>query len=134
MGKISMTVLVVFLLCGHLFACGGGLMAYTPSDGNSGGNSNKKADFFFINKGVSSTMFDVKALQPVFREVNASGNERNEKNLSKRAKKRLAEKQAADAEKIAKNQAVGTCDSTASVHHSHQKEDVAPVLNLHKLH
>ncbi len=121
--KRSLTVL---LLCVYAaLGCGGGLMAYTPSSGNDG-SGNKKADFYFINKGVSTTMFDVKALQPVFREVTASGNERNDKNLSKRAKQRLEKKQ--------KEEMVDTTVATHNPAHHHNKEDVAPVLNLHKLH
>lgn len=102
-------------------------MAYTPSSGNDAG-TNKKADFFLISKGVSSTMFDVKSLQPVFREVTASGNERNDKNLSERAKKRLEKRRKEDAAKG------DTTAATHNPHHHHNKEDVAPVLNLHKLH
>lgn len=123
---LTLTVVLLSLTLQNAIACGGGLMAYTPSAGNET-TSGKKADFFLISKGVSSTMFDVKALQPVFREVTATGNERNEKNLSDRAKKRL--------EKRRKDEVAKACTTgTHTVHDVQDKEDVAPVLNLHKLH
>ncbi len=125
---LLLPVLITFI-CSESFACGGGLMAYTPSEGNSG-SSDKKASFYMINKGVATTMFDVKSLQPVFRDISSSGNERNDKNLSEAVLKRRAEK-----ELEAKSDTTAECvDSTHMKHHAHDNENVSPVLNLHKLH
>ncbi len=133
MKKALLLPLFLFLIFHNSYGCGGGLMAYTPSAGNSD-NSEKKADFFLINKGVSSTMFDVKALQPLFRDVTASGNERNEKNLSKSVRKKRVEKHKKATEKMLANCTDTTKECQENPHHLHDNENVSPVLNLHKLH
>ena len=123
MKKHNNIVLWILFVTGMSLACGGGMMAYNPSSSSSS-ESNKQAGYFIINKGISSSVFDVKSLQPVFGEVRSSGNARNEKNHTPAAKARAAEKQKS-----------ATADSVA-LHASHceEKSTGVPALNLEKIH
>ncbi|MGM0461674.1 MAG: hypothetical protein ACQEQ4_04560 [Fibrobacterota bacterium] len=127
------TLLIMCSIISVTWACGGGLIPYTPSTGESQ-ESGKRAGYYIINKGVARGMFDVKSLQPVFREIRTSGNERNPRNLSPWVIKRREEQQNKETE------------NTETVSHPfyHQEQyhhfsddatpsDAVPVLNLHKI-
>jgi hypothetical protein len=136
MKKTLLCITTLFTV--ELLACGGGLTAYIPSDDNSyvpseGESSlgNTNVDFYIIDKGVSSSMFDVKSLQPVFRNSNESGNQRNEKNISERVKERQLEE-------VAKAQQKADSSATGEPFHEHggpgcTLAEEIPVLNLHKV-
>jgi len=104
------------------YSCGGGVIPYVPTQSGASG-STTSGSFFLVEKGVSVEMFDVKQLQPLFRNIVMSGNERKvHKNMEKVLLK--------NKESLAK-------DSTLiknSVHGSAMSDSALPVLNLHKLH
>jgi len=102
------------------YACGGGMMPYIPTATGAGsGSASASGQFFIIDKGVTTSMLDIRPLQPLFRSVVNAGNERSEKNLK-------------------------TQDDTTHVNAHVKKKDskydslnitkAEPVLNLHKLH
>ena len=102
------------------YACGGGMMPYIPTGTGAGsGSASASGQFFIIDKGVTTSMFDIRQLQPLFRSVVNAGNERSEKNLKTQN---------------------DTTHVNANVKKNDSKYDslnitkAEPVLNLHKLH
>ncbi len=123
--KKTIVILVAgFLLCTvySLYSCGGGVVPYVPTSSGAGG-STSSGSFFLLEKGVAVEMFDVKKLQPLFRNIVLSGNERKvHRNMGK---------------VLAKYQTTSKQDSTAmknSVHGAEISDSTLPVLNLHRLH
>ena len=103
------------------FGCGGGVIPYVPSEyvpvkGQATSGSTKGQFFLLINKGVTTDMFDVKQLQPVFRNIVLTGNERKDRS--------------------SKKEESSTPDDSSSVTEKEEKKDKEsiPVLNLHRLH
>jgi hypothetical protein len=79
--KAQFMPLAFILILGSMYAafcCGGGYVAmpYIPAGGTGNANASSKGSFFIIDKGTVNSMFDVKTLQPLFRNVHMSGNER----------------------------------------------------------
>ena len=117
---------IVILLCVLMYAscafgCGGGVMPYVPSEyipekGQTSSGSAKGQFFLFINKGVTTDMFDVKQLQPVFRNIVLTGNERKD-----RSSKKEDSSTPEDSSKVTEKE------------EKKEKESI-PVLNLHRLH
>ncbi len=98
------------------YACGGGMMPYIPTATGAGTSSaSASGQFFIIDKGVTTSMLDIRPLQPLFKSVVNAGNERSEKNL----------KTQDDTTHVKKNDSKGDSLNTAKAE---------PVLNLHKLH
>jgi len=102
------------------YACGGGMMPYIPTGTGAGsGSASASGQFFIIDKGVTTSMLDIRQLQPLFRSVVNAGNERSEKNLKTQN---------------------DTTHVNADVKKNDSKYDslnitkAEPVLNLHKLH
>lgn len=124
--KVCLTTVALFcvsVLClqiSYNYACGGGVVPYVPTQSGASGSSGS-SQFFFMEKGVSTDLFDVKRLQPLFRNIILSGNERK-KNKNK-SKENDAEVSSAEN------------DSLNAIHNMHMsgKSD-SPVLNLHRLH
>ena len=105
--------------------CGGGMVPYVPTQtGASGGSSTQPTgQFYLLEKGVTYDLFDVKKLQPLFRNIILSGNERKTRVYG--ARRRLRTK-TADRDTLS---TAATKDSVAT------KADAAkPVLNIHRLH
>jgi hypothetical protein len=74
-----------------------------------------------MEKGVAVDMFDVKKLQPLFRNIVLSGNER-------KINKKMAKA-------IEKNKKERVQDSTEADNIRHTESDsTLPVLNLHRIH
>ena len=117
-------LLVVLACCGSAFCCGGGFvpMPYIPSNTGNISTPSSKGSFFLIEKGSTTELFDVNKLQPVFRNIHMSGNERivHAKTLAKKS----------DAGQTASGNA-RPADS-ASVTGTQAK--TASVLNLHLIH
>lgn len=113
--------LCVLIFACYAFGCGGGVMPYVPSEyvpvkGQTASGSSKGQFFLLINKGVTTDMFDVKQLQPVFRNIVLSGNERKD-----RSGKKEERSTPDDSLKVTKEEK------------KKEKESI-PVLNLHRLH
>jgi hypothetical protein len=121
--------MIVALCCSNGVCCGGGYvpMPYIPSGGGSVNAPSSKGSFYLVEKGSANELFEIKSLQPLFRNIHQSGNERQ--NLDKFRKNKKADAgdknaktdmAAADSVKIDSS----TCPSAAA----------APVLNLHRIH
>ena len=111
--------ILVYVCC--VFGCGGGVIPYVPSEyipgkGQTSSGSAKGQFFLFINKGVTTDMFDVKQLQPVFRNIVLTGNERKD-----RSSKKEDSSTPEDSSKVTEKE------------EKKEKESI-PVLNLHRLH
>ena len=105
-----------------VYSCGGGVIPYIPTQSGASGNTTS-GTFFLLEKGASGEMFDVRQLQPLFRNIVSTGNERT---VHKNKEKLLQPNKAAMAK-----------DSTLiknSVHGRAMSDSVLPVLNLHRLH
>lgn len=126
--RLSQIVYVTFLIVGlstfHLYSCGGGVVPYIPSGTGAGSGSSSSGQFFLFDKGVTSTMLDYRAVQPLFKNIVNSGNERKVRGLKDKKKERC------DAE----GDSTVIHDSTKTAEHNLVGEDALPVLNLHKLH
>jgi hypothetical protein len=122
--KLSLIILCITLPATFysIYCCGGGVIPYIPTQSGASGNTTS-GSFFLVEKGVSGEMFDVSRLQPLFRNIVSSGNERT---IHKNKEKLLEMNKAAMAK-----------DSTLiknSVHGRAMSDSVLPVLNLHRLH
>lgn len=120
---ISLFFCFIFFIASHTFCCGGGVVPYIPTQ--SGASNTTSGQLFLLEKGASVEMFDVKKLQPLFRSIVLSGNERKLKK---------------DMEKIvSKNQKTADKDSTKTIQEDnaiskHDHKNAIPVLNLHRIH
>ncbi len=115
------TAAAIVLFSFNSYSCGGGVVPYVPTQtGASGNNSSSNADFYILEKGVATSMFDVKKFQPLFRNIILSGNERKK---NKKSRKKSSQKNIAATQQK-------TADSTTVSH----GDDAAPVLNIHRLH
>jgi hypothetical protein len=119
---LSTATLIVCFNIFHLYSCGGGVVPYIPS-GISAGSST--GQFFLFDKGVTSSMLDYRAVQPLFKNIVNAGNERKDRYglLNKESEQ--------DREKRDTTEAT---DSTKSAKHNLVNKGSLPVLNLHKLH
>lgn len=120
---VSIAILTICLTVFHLYSCGGGVVPYIPS-GTGAGSSSSSGQFFLFDKGVTSTMLDYRAVQPLFKNIVNSGNERKDRALKDKLSKQGE----------AKKDTTDTSDSTKSAKHNIVEEGALPVLNLHKLH
>ncbi len=114
------------------FCCGGGIVPYVPTQ--TGASTSQQ--YFLMDKGVATDMFDVKNLNTIFRNIILSGNERNKRNT----KKTNAEQESNDAVSGKKKDSVTQKDTTGTVYqqhykqHAHTSTGAEPVLNLYKIH
>jgi hypothetical protein len=116
---VLFTVLVSFAAY-SVYSCGGGVVPYVPTQSGASGSSTS-GSFFLMEKGVAVDMFDVKKLQPLFRNIVLSGNER-------KINKKMAKA-------IEKNKKERVQDSTEADNIRHTESDsTLPVLNLHRIH
>jgi hypothetical protein len=119
----STAILTVCITVFHIYSCGGGVVPYIPSGTGASSNSST-GQFFLFDKGVTSTMLDYRAVQPLFKNIVNSGNERKDRNLKIKISKQGEGKK--DTTEI--------YDSTRSSQHNLVRDGALPVLNLHKLH
>ena len=117
---IYLILLVIVSRNQHIRACGGGVMPYIPTNTNSA--SDQKAEFFLIEKGITSEIFDTKKLQPVFKNIVNTGNRRKVRTLRSSEDLNMRTKQDGRANKYSNDTEI---DSV---------QNVQPVLNLHRLH
>ncbi len=120
---IEIVSVVIIVVVSYTYSCGGGVVPYVPSGAGASSNQSSGGVFFLFDKGVTSTMFDHRTLQPLFKNIVNSGNER--KNRGKKSRKKKPETKKTDSAECA--------DSTAK-RHNLVGEGSDPVLNLHKLH
>ncbi|MBN1129933.1 MAG: hypothetical protein JXA71_13150 [Chitinispirillaceae bacterium] len=116
----------LFLLC--LYApssgCGGGYvpLPYIPTSSGNINTPTTRGSFFLIEKGSAGEMFDIKKLQPLFRNIQQSGNDR--KIHADRKKVR------ADSGSVARSDRAGPDTARAA----QATTQGVPVLNLHSIH
>ncbi len=120
-GIIIFCILIVLLNFSSLQSCGGGVVPYVPTQ--SGATGSSSGQFFLMEKGVATEMFDVKKLQPLFRNIVLSGNERK---LNKKMGKII--------EKNKKTREQDSTQSKNTKHNISSGDSTLPVLNLHRLH
>jgi hypothetical protein len=113
---VGIILLTIMTLSFISYGCGGGVVPYVPTQSGASGAAST-GQFFLMEKGVAIDMFDVKKLQPLFRNIVLSGNERNKHKSLKQLNKK---------EENNRN----ITDSTTV---SYDKKPL-PVLNLHRLH
>ena len=117
-------VLVVYVH--RVISCGGGVVPYVPTyvpTASDAGASTTTGQFFLdIEKGVIRDMFEVKKLNPVFRTVILSGNER--RTYSKNALKKQDVKSQESSEKDSTEYNEAYADTTGE----------GQVINLFRLH
>ncbi len=114
---------LVLFCAARVFSCGGGVVPYVPTQSGAGGGST--GQFVLMEKGVAVDMFDVKKLQPLFRNIILTGNERKSREAEIRRTK--------DPAKTEKTQ--DQSDTTAITEdQSGSSREPAPVLNIHRLH
>ncbi len=118
---VLFTILVSFAAY-SVYSCGGGVVPYVPTQSGASGSSSS-GSFFLMEKGVAVDMFDVKKLQPLFRNIVLSGNERKiHKKMGKVIKKK-------------KKETVQDSSEVNTVKHNEMHSDsTLPVLNLHRIH
>ena len=123
---VVLFLFVLVLYVHRVISCGGGVVPYVPTyvpTASNSGTSKTTGQFFLdIEKGVIRDMFEVKKLNPVFRTVILSGNER--RTFSKNALKKQGVKSQESSEKDSTDENVGYADSTGE----------GQVLNLFRLH
>lgn len=108
-------ITAISIISFSVYSCGGGVVPYVPAQ--SGTTSSSSGQFFLMEKGVATDMFDVKKLQPLFRNIVLSGNERKEhKSLKQRSKEEKNSRKITDSTNVSFD------------------EEPLPVLNLHRLH
>ncbi|MBN1984496.1 MAG: hypothetical protein JW795_23420 [Chitinivibrionales bacterium] len=121
------TGIFLFVYIHAISGCGGGVMPYIPTQ-SGGGNQEQKAEFYILDKGVTSDMMNMKKLQPLLKNIVYSGNER---------KKAAPSKNQAQQNQAAADTTVAQTPDSAAVlsDHSHLSHcSPNPVLNLHYLH
>ena len=119
---IAVCMIILYFALYSVFGCGGGVVPYVPTQSGASGSSTS-GSFFLMEKGVAVDMFDVKKLQPLFRNIVLSGNER-----------KINQKMAKAIEK-SKEELAGDSTHTANNRHSQAASDsTLPVLNLHRIH
>lgn len=121
----TMTMLFVagIVYAGIAWGCGGGVTPYIPTQS---GSSNASKEFFIIEKGVADNLFDVKKLQPLFRNVILTGNSRKE---TPYMKKMAGEKNTQVAQG---NDSLQT--TTDTIHNMHVQTGKNAILNIHRIH
>lgn len=112
-----LTVIILLMLSFRTYSCGGGVVPYVPTQSGASGASTASSQFFILEKGVAIDMFNVKKLQPLFRNIILNGNERG-KPLSKEKLERIENDN---------KEATDTTDAS-------DEEKIVPVLNIHRLH
>ena len=118
--KITGVSLILMFLGFHtVYSCGGGVVPYVPTQSGASGSSTS-GSFFLMEKGVAVDMFDVKKLQPLFRNIVLSGNER-------KVNKKIAGT-------LKNQQSEAACDSSNMKHNILESDSTLPVLNLHRIH
>ena len=113
--QFYLIVIILLLASFQTNSCGGGVIPYVPTQ--TGVTKSSASQYFLFEKGVANDLFNVKKLQPIFRNIILSGNERKEH----KSLKRTSEKEK-DSE-----------DATDSTDVSDEK-GLLPVLNIHRLH
>ena len=118
---LGISFLIIICAIVYSYSCGGGVVPYVPTQ-TGASSSTVSGQFFIFEKGLAINMFDVKKLQPIFRNIILTGNERTKHEKLKAAKKKRKD----DTSKEVSDSATVTCDASA-----HESE---PVLNIHRLH
>ncbi len=122
-GVMGVVFVIIMLAHSFTFSCGGGVVPYVPSGAGASSGQSSGGVFFLFDKGVTTTMFDHRTLQPLFKNIVNSGNERkNRDRKGKKVKPAVKKKDLAD------------CPDSTGKRHNLVEEGVDPVLNLHKLH
>ena len=116
--NFSAAAFVVLLSFISLYSCGGGVVPYVPTQSGASGASTANSQFFILEKGVATEMFDIKKHQPIFRNIVLTGNER------KFHKAKTSKDKGVD------SLATKGTDSTVVS----KEEEVLPILNIHRLH
>lgn len=128
----SFLTFFIFSFTCYAFCCGGGVTPYVPSEyvpggGQTNSNAAKGQFFLYIENGVSSDMFDVKQLQPLFRNIILSGNERKDR--------KLINSKAVGEKKPEEEDFSSIIDSTEITDHQEsENKSSSQILNLHRLH
>lgn len=117
--KRQFGLLTIILLLGPciIYCCGGGVVPYVPTQSGATGASTASSQFFILEKGVATDMFDVKKHQPIFRNIILTGNERKKN----KPEIELADRDSLDA---------ASADSIVTA----EDEAIVPILNIHRLH
>lgn len=122
-GKIiAVTMIILYFGFYTVFGCGGGVVPYVPTQSGASGSSTS-GSFFLMEKGVAVDMFDVKKLQPLFRNIVLSGNERKINKKMGRVIKKNKKETASDSSNISNVK-----------HNLLHSDSTLPVLNLHRIH
>lgn len=121
---VPIVVGTVLFLTLRVYSCGGGVVPYVPTQSGATGGAST-GQFFLMEKGIAIDMFDVKKLQPLFRNIILSGNERKERKTMEALGK--------EDSKIESTQAESDSVSVTQDESSSEKEPT-PVLNIHRLH
>lgn len=119
-GKFTVIVIIILHSFLKLYSCGGGVVPYVPTQSGASGASTASSQFFIFEKGVAVDMFNVKKHQPIFRNIILTGNER--KVVKTKAKTAKQDSTTVSAQKEA--------DST----NVPSEKEIAPILNIHRLH
>lgn len=121
-GKVLLLVMGItrhFIMPVH--GCGGGVVPYVPTQ--SGASNSSKGQFFLVDKSAATDMFDVKKLQPLFRNIVLTGNERN---VTKLNKKLTGKKSNEIAQDSVRSRGIQSVEPSS--------DSIVPILNLHRLH
>ena len=119
---IAVGIIILYFALYPVFGCGGGVVPYVPTQSGASGSSTS-GSFFLMEKGVAVDMFDVKKLQPLFRNIVLSGNERK---INKKMGKVI--------EKSKQETAQDSSNVNNAKHNLLHSDSTLPVLNLHRIH
>ena len=118
--KYAVVAIISLLYFLNVYGCGGGVVPYVPTQSGASGASTASSQFFIFEKGVAIDMFDIKKHQPIFRNIILTGNERKVAKI--KAKTANQDSTAVSTQKKA--------DSTSES----SKDEIIPILNIHRLH
>jgi hypothetical protein len=101
------------------------MVPYVPTEtgASRGSSSQPTGQFYLLEKGVTYDLFDIKKLQPLFRNIVLSGNERKGRTYARPLFRR---KSTDDKDTLTTS---ATSDTTAA-----DADSARPVLNLYRLH
>ncbi len=113
--QFYLIVTALLIISFKTYSCGGGVVPYVPTQ--TGATRSAASQYFLFEKGVAIDLFDIKKLQPIFRNIILSGNDRKEHKSRKNVEKKKKDNQE-------------TADSTDVS----GKDIILPILNIHRLH